>query len=103
MVWRGDIVEHYNNATNAYKLLEIVDLDDISLRDGIREIIVKEMRLACKCVIDWLDDENNQNSINASSFIDKFELGYDICVVIEARTFIYNLLGKSLYELVNMN
>ena len=66
------------------------------LRFGVRVIA----KLSCQCIIDWLDDENNKNSETASEFIENLDSEYDICVVIDARTFIYDLLGKPLSELL---
>ena len=63
---------------------------------------MSELKLSCECIIDWLDDENNKNSETASEFIENLDSEYDICTVIDARTFIYDLLGKPLSELLTI-
>lgn len=100
MVWRGDIEKHYENVDKAYDVLKLIDNDELSLKDGIRDVIVNEMRLACKCVIDWIGDESNEISQKSAQFLENLELGYDILVIIDVRTFIYKLLDKSLSELL---
>ena len=100
MVWRGDIEKHYNNVTKAFEVLDLMNLDDIKGRNSVRSVILNELIKSCECIIDWIDDANNVNSEIASLFIQSFSLGYDIKVIIEARTFIYVLLDKPLSELL---
>ncbi|MBR0369726.1 MAG: hypothetical protein IJH63_03240 [Methanobrevibacter sp.] len=102
MVWRGDIQKHYNNVDKAYLVMGLIDDDDIQTKDGIRSAIVNETRLACECIIDWLDDEENEYSEKSSFFLKNLESGYDVCIIIDARNFIYKLLRKPLSELLNI-
>ena len=101
MVWRGDIEKHYDNASKAFDVLNLIDNDKLDVKYGVRTVILEELIKSCNCIIEWLDDEGNVNSEVARLFIESLQLGYDICVVIEARTFIYQLLGKPLSELLN--
>ena len=103
MTWRGDVKKHFENVDKAFDVLNLVELDNIPLRNGIRGIILEEMKQACKSLINWLNTDNNEYCKKASLFLENFELGYDICVIIEARCFIYNILDKSLYELLTVN
>lgn len=93
MVWLGDVEKHYENVDKAFDVLSLVEIDDIPLRNGIRRIILQEMKLACKSIIDCVGAENSSCCERASLFIENFELGYDICTIIEARCFIYKLLN----------
>ena len=102
MVWRGDIEKHYENADKAFIVLGLVDEDNTGVRNGIRDVIMNELRLSCECIIDWLDDANNENSETALSFIENLNQKYDVCVIIDVRNFIYKLLGKPLSELLNI-
>lgn len=102
MVWREDIEEHYNNVDKAYDVLRLLDDNEIEVRNGIQTIILEELIKSCECIIEWLDDDSNVNSEISRLFIDSLKLGYDICIIIEARTFIYQLLGKSLADLLNV-
>lgn len=102
MVWRGDIKKHYDNVDKTYIVMNLIDNDDSVVKNALRGVILEELKLCCQCIIDWLDEENNENSEIASEFIAKLDSEYDICVVIDARTFIYDLLGKSLAELLNI-
>ena len=43
-----------------------------------------------------------ENSKNASVFLKNLESGYDVCMIIDGRNFIYNLLRKPLSELLNI-
>ena len=89
MVWRGDIEKHYENVTKTYQVMNLLDQDDLEMRNGLRALIVEELIKSCKCIIDWIGDENNRYSQIASDYIVSLELGYDICDIIEIRTFIY--------------
>ena len=102
MVWRGDIEKHYENANKAFSVLNLVDRDNTTVLDGIRDVISNEMKLSCQCVIDWLDDDNNEYSEVASDFVENLDQEYDICVVIDAQNFIFNILEKPLSELLNI-
>ena len=101
MVWRGTIQEHYDNVSKAFDVLKLVDNDQLEVKYGVRTVILEELIKSCQSIIDWLDDENNANSEIARLFIESLELGYDICVIIEVRTFIYQILDKPLSELLN--
>lgn len=101
MTWRGDIEKHYENATKTYEVMTLLDQDDLEVKNGLRAVILEETIKSCECIIDWINDKTNENSKIARLFIENLELGYDICVVMEARTFIYQLLDKSLSELLN--
>ena len=102
MVWRGDIQKHYENVDKTFIVMNLIDSNDIVARDALRDVILSELKLSCECIIDWLDDENNENSETASEFIENLDSEYDICTVIDARTFIYDLLGKPLSELLTI-
>lgn len=101
MTWRGDIEKHYENATKTYEVMNLLDQDELSLRNGLRTVILEETIKSCECIIDWIDDKSNVNSEIARLFIESLQLGYDITVVMEARTFIYQLLDKPLSEILN--
>ena len=102
MVWRGDIKKHYDNVDKTFIVMNLIDNDDIMTRNALRSVILSELKLSCQSIIDWLDDENNENSETASEFIENLDSEYDICVVIDARTFIFDLLGKPLSELLTV-
>ena len=102
MVWRGDIKKHYDNVDKTFIVMNLIDKDDMMTRNALRDVILSELKLSCQCIIDWLDDENNENSETASEFIENLDSEYDICVVIDARTFIFDLLGKPLSELLTV-
>ena len=99
MVWRGDIEKHYENVTKTYEVMNLLDQDDLAMRNGLRTVIVEELIKSCKCIIEWIGDENNRYSKIASDSILNLQLGYDICNILEIRTFIYQLLDKPLSEL----
>jgi len=101
MVWRGDIEKHYENVSKTYQVMNLLDQDDLAMRNGLRTLILEELKKSCECIIEWIDDENNRYSQIASDSIVSLELGYDICDIIEIRTFIYNLLDKPLSDLLN--
>lgn len=101
MVWRGDIEKHYENVSKTYQVMNLLDQDDLAMRNGLRALILEELKKSCECIIEWIGDENNRYSRIASDSIVSLELGYDICDIIEIRTFIYNLLDKPLSELLN--
>lgn len=100
MAWRGDVEQHFKNVDNRFIVMNLIDKNDSETRNALRAVIVKELKLSCRCIIDWLDDENNENCEVASDFIENLDQGYDILVIIDARNFIYKLLGKSLSELL---
>ena len=102
MVWRGDIELHNKNVDRTFMVMTLVDEDDTETKNALRAIIVKELKLCCQCIIDWLDDENNENCELASEFIENLDQEYDVCVIIDAQNFIYKLLGKPLSELLNV-
>ena len=101
MVWRGEIEKHYENVDKTYAVLDLIDNDQITAKNELREVIRRELQLSCECIIDWLDDSNNENSRKSKRYLESLELGYDICVVLEVRTFIYQLLDKSFSDLIN--
>ena len=101
MVWRGDIEKHYENVDKTYAVLDLIDNDQITAKNELREVIRRELQLSCECIIDWLDDTNNENSRKSKRYLESLELGYDICVVLEVRTFIYQLLSKPFTDLIN--
>lgn len=101
MVWRGDIEKHYENVSKTYQVMNLLDQDDLEMRNGLRTLILEELKKSCECIIEWIDDENNRYSQIASDSIVSLELGYDICDIVEIRTFIYQLLDKPLSELLN--
>ena len=102
MVWRGDIQKHYDNVDKAYDVMNLIDEDELDVRNGIRDVIVNELVLCCECIIDWLGDETNVNSKKSQQFKDNLELGYDILLILEARTFIYLLLAKPFSDLIKV-
>ena len=102
MVWRGDIEQHYKNVDRAYMVMNLIDDNDIHTRNGIRTAIINEMKLAFEDIIDWLDDEDNENSKKASVFLKNLESDYDVCMIIDGRNFIYQLLRKPLSELLSI-
>lgn len=95
MLWR-DVEEHYDNVSKAYDVLGLIDNDHLTAKDELREVICRELQLSCRAVIEWLDDSENETSKNALSYLETLQSGYDICVVIETRNFIYKLLDKPL-------
>ena len=100
MVWRGDIEKHNENVDKAFAVLELIDYEELGARKGVRDVILRELELTCKCIIEWIDDDKNKYSQRASLYLESFDQGYDICVIIEARTFIYQLLDKTLYDIL---
>ena len=101
MVWRGDIEKHYDNVTKTFEVMNLLNQDDLEMKNGLRTVILEELIKSCECIIDWLDDDSNVNSEISRLFIESLKLGYDISVIIEARSFIYTLLAKPLSELLN--
>lgn len=102
MVWRGDIEKHYNNVTKTYQVMNLLDQDDLAMRNGLRTLIIEELIKTCECIIEWIGDENNRYSRIASDSIVSLELGYDICDIVEIRTFIYKLLDTPLSDLLKI-
>ena len=101
MVWRGDIQKHYDNVSKTYQVMNLIDPNDLDMKNGLRTLILDELIESCKCIIDWIGDENNRYSKIASDSIVSLELGYDICDIVEIRTFIYDLLDKPLSDILN--
>ena len=54
MVWRGDIEKHYENVTKTYEVMNLLDQDDLAMRNGLRTVIVEELIKSCKCIIEWI-------------------------------------------------
>ena len=92
MSWNVEVKKHYENVSKTYDVLGIIDNDEISLKNGLREVIVDEMKLSCECVIEGIDDRENKNYKKASAFLENLKHGYDIGVIIDVRNFIYNLI-----------
>ena len=40
MVWRGDIEKHYENVTKTYQVMNLLDQNDLAMRDGLRTLII---------------------------------------------------------------
>ena len=92
MSWNVEVKKHYENVSKTYDVLGIIDNDEIGLKNGLREVIVDEMKLSCECVIDGIGDQENKNYKKASEFLENLKRGYDIGVIIDARNFIYKLI-----------
>ena len=92
MTWNVEVKKHYENVSKTYDVLNIINNDEIRLKNGLREVIVDEMKLSCECVIDGIDDSENKNYKTASAFLETLKQGYDIGVIIDARNFIYKLI-----------
>ena len=92
MSWSIEAKEHYENVSKTYDVLNIINNDQISLKNGLREVIVDEMKLSCECVLDGIADHENKNYKAASSFLETLKHGYDIGVIIDVRNFIYKLI-----------
>ena len=92
MSWNVEVKKHYENVSKTYDVLDIISNDEIKLKNGLRDVIVDEMKLSCKCILNEFKDADNINHQNASLFLDALKYGYDICVIVEARNFIYNLI-----------
>ena len=102
MVVRDEIQNHYDNVSKAFDVLDLIDDDKREVKYGIRTLIIEETINTCDSLIKWIGDEKNVNSEIARLFIDSLQLGYDITVIIEARSFIYDLLGKNLSEILRI-
>ena len=102
MVCRGAVQKHYDNVSKTYEVIDLLDQDDLDLRNKLRTLILKELVKCCESVIEWIDDESNVNSEIARLYIESLCLGYDIQVIIKARNFIYDLLGKPLNEVLRI-
>ncbi len=92
MTWNVEAKKHYENVSKTYDVLNIINNDEISLKNGLREVIVDEMKLSCECVIDGIGDRENKNYKIASAFLETLKRGYDIGVIIDVRNFIYKLI-----------
>ena len=92
MSWNADVKKHYENVSKTYDVLGLISNDEISLKDALRDVIVDEMKLSCECILNEFKDADNKNHQNASLFLDALKYGYDVCVIVEARNFIYNLI-----------
>lgn len=83
---------HYTNIDKEFDLLNITDLDKKEERTRIRENIMKELKQSCTEIIDEINDPTNENYQEAKSFLECLQYGYDICLIIELRNFLYNLI-----------
>ena len=92
MAWNVEVKKHYENVSKTYDVLNIINNDEISLKNGLRDVIVDEMRLSCECIIDGITDVENKNYKTASAFLETLKSGYDIRVIIDVRNFIYKLI-----------
>ena len=92
MIWNEQAKKHYENVSKTYDVLDIINNDEISLKNGLREVIVDEMKMSCECVIEGIDDSENKNYKKASLFLERLKSGYDIGVIIDVRNFIYKLI-----------
>ena len=92
MSWNQQVKKHYENVSKTYDVLNIINNDEISLKNGLREVIVDEMKLSCECVIAGIADVENNNYKTASAFLETLKSGYDIRVIIDVRNFIYKLI-----------
>ena len=92
MSWNVEVKKHYENVSKTYDVLDIIDNDEISLKNGLRDVIVDEMKLSCECVINGIADHENKNYKAASTFLETLKQGYDIGVIIDVRNFIYKLI-----------
>ena len=48
MVWRGDIEKHYENVTKTYEVMNLLDQDDLAMRNGLRTVIVEIFKNSIK-------------------------------------------------------
>lgn len=92
MTWNVEVKKHYENVSKTYDVLNIINNDEISLKNGLREVIVDEMKLSCECIINGINDIDNNNYKTASAFLETLKSGYDVGVIIDARNFIYKLI-----------
>lgn len=92
MTWNVEVKKHYENVSKTYDVLNIINNDEIRLKNGLRDVIVDEMKLSCECVIDGIGDSENKNYKTASAFLETLKRGYDIGVIIDVRNFIYKLI-----------
>ena len=83
MAWNVEVKKHYENVSKTYDVLNIINNDEISLKNGLRDVIVDEMRLSCECIIDGITDVENKNYKTASAFLESLKQGYDICVIMD--------------------
>ena len=92
MSWNVEVKKHYENVSKTYDVLDIIDNDEISLKNSLREIIVDEMKLSCQCIINGIKDSEDNNYKKAAAFLESLKSGYDVTVVIDVRNFIYKLI-----------
>ena len=92
MIWNEQAKKHYENVSKTYDVHDIINNDEITLKNGLREVIVDEMKLSCECVIAGIGDIENNNYKKASAFLETLKSGYDIRVIIDVRNFIYKLI-----------
>ena len=92
MSWNVEVKKHYENVSKTYDILNIINNDEISLKNGLRDVIVDEMKLSCECIRNGISDIENINYKTASEFLETLKQGYDIGVIIDARNFIYKLI-----------
>ena len=53
---------------------------------------MKELKQSCTEIIEEINDPTNENYQEAKSFLECLQYGYDICLIIELRNFLYNLI-----------
>lgn len=92
---------HYTNIDKEFDLLNITDLDKKEERKRIRENIMNELKQSCTEIIDGINDPTNENYQEAKSFLECLQYGYDICLVIELRNFIYTLIWRGDVKCMN--
>lgn len=66
MSWNVEVKKHYENVSKTYDILNIINNDEISLKNGLRDVIVDEMKLSCECIINGISDIENINYKTAS-------------------------------------
>lgn len=91
---------HYSNIDEAFQQLDNIDLDDKEKRTQIRENIIHELQESCTEIINGINDPTNENYKEAKTFLECLKYGYDICLIIELRNFIYTLMDGE-YKCLN--
>ena len=92
MCYKKELEVHYNNINEEFDLLSNVDLEDNAERTKIRENILEELKQSCVNIIDGINNPDNEDFKDAVLFLESLNYGYDICLVIELRNFIYKLM-----------